>query len=510
MKDKSIQNKYQIIRTLGKNKFSETFLAKNKGQFFGGRYVIKKFRPILGNAQATQIRRLLRQEAKILKRLDAHPQIPQLVDSFVDGTNFYLVREWIGGITLEQKVKRDGVSSEAETKQILDSILKVLKYIHGYGIVYRQLKPSSILLHQRNWLHSRQEQNYLPIPIYFGGVKELEKEPEKLPLAGAAIALHREYLSPEQELGKSLYASDIYSLGLTAIYLLTGKTPAELSTDASGKLLWRQKSIELKTNLARVIDRAISPEPGDRFTSAESMLQALHSQPVLFSRSVVNVPAKSLITPEVKVTSALFMVGLGTMGTAFALSNLNFAWFTEQDKQNEIEQTKIEPNKMEKIASKIEKMPETFHSLVNPQPSSKSSESLAVPVFPVGTNREKVLASLGEPTMSSKGYWGMSWAFSYVNYAPERFSLGYLSDERTEKVRQTEITFVESTDLMTIHQTVRELLLDEYTLEIEHQLDRVFERSSDAQEFEGKKLRGIIQRNSQNGIYVGVWDKDFH
>ena len=280
MKGKLIHKKYEILQTLGRNAFCETFLAKEKSWFVRRRCIIKKFRPILGNPKADQIRKLFYQEAKVLKRLKGkNHKVPRIYEYFMDGEDFYLVREWIDGLTLKQKVQQQGKLPEEEVEQILDSVLSCLKYIHGYGIVYRQLKPSSIILRQSH-------KGYLPVPIYFGGVKELETNITQPHQGNLTLASQQEYIPPEQEQGKSVYASDLYSLGLTAIYLLTGKTPAELSVDPqTQRLLWYEEISDRRNHLIRVIDRAIHPKISDRFTSAEAMLKALRSplvDPLLF------------------------------------------------------------------------------------------------------------------------------------------------------------------------------------------------------------------------------------
>jgi len=328
MKGKLIKSKYRILRTLGKSKFSETFVAKDIQWISRRKYVIKKFRPILGNSQAEEIRRLFTHESKILQRLDNHSQIPRLYESFMDGEDFYLVREWVKGITLEQHVQQHGVLSESEARQVLDSILQVLKYIHGHGMVYHQLKPSSILLCQQDWWKRLIEKDHLPIPIYFGRVKELENQKSQTNLTNALIGGHREYISPEQRDGESFFASDLYSLGLTIIFLLTGKTPSALKLNSYNKLLWREEIPSLTTNLGRVVDRAISYVPKDRFTSAEEMLKALNSRPVIISEEIAGQRSKELlITPEVKITSLLFALGFGVMGISFGLLNFDFDQF---------------------------------------------------------------------------------------------------------------------------------------------------------------------------------------
>lgn len=506
MKGKLIQDKYIILKTLGRDKFSQTFLAKNKTRFGTRRYVIKKFRPILGNPHAKEIRDLFYKEATILNRLNSeNPQIPLLYGFFIDGEDFYLVREWIKGITLEQKVQQQGVLPESEVKQILDSILRVLEYIHSYDIVYRQLKPSCILLRQGNWLSQLKKQDYVPVPIYFGGVKELEAKAEKIRPVRAVLAHRKEYISPEQEEGQSVYASDLYSLGLTAIYLLTGKTPDELSLDSfSNRLLWQQEAPNLKTNLARVINRAICPNVKGRFASAKEMLQALNSQPVLISRSVINPESKkSVLTPETKLVLSMLSLSLGILGIAFGLLNFGLPQFSS--KKGELEDSSS-------TIARMDTMNQTFVDS-NPKYSQNSQdfqEGLDIPTFPVGTSQAGVMDSLGNPSVISKGYWGNSKAFSYFDFAPNQIALGYLSDVKTKKIRQTEVSFDESVELKTIHTTAQRLLLDNYSTEVEHQINQIFFNTSLNRQMKLKNLKMIIQRNSHNGIYLGVWDKDFH
>ena len=529
MKGKLIQNKYSVLQVLGQNAFSETFLAKDKNWFSHHRYVIKKFRPILGNPQAIAARRLFYQEASILKRLSGkNPQIPQLCEYFMDGEDFYIVRKWIDGITLKQKVQQQGKLSAAEVEQILDSILSFLEYIHSYGIVYCQLKPSSIILPRDRWLSRAKK---LPVPIYFGGVKEPELEIE-IERRGLVLAHQQEYISPEQERGSSVYASDLYSLGLTTIYLLTAKTPAQLPLDPRTKrLLWHREVPDLKIYLVRVIDRAISPNVSDRFSSASQMLRALHSRPVSISERVVDASThKPLLTSEVKVISSLFLIGLGVLGLAYILLNSSLASLFERDfasesaeisqnsstysdRQLEVEDKETEYGIQHNDRSGVTEIPQVATSANKSPCYSKKScsaiEAIYIPAFTVGTLQQEIISSLGEPSLKSKGYWQNSNAFLY-RFIPDRIDLGYLLDVDAKIVRQTEITFAESVDLLTIQQAAQRLLLDNYSPEIEHHLNQIYLNNSDRHEFETDRLEGVIERNSSNHIYLGIWDSAFH
>ncbi|MGD1918005.1 MAG: serine/threonine protein kinase [Pleurocapsa sp.] len=510
MKSATIQQKYKIIKVLRQDSLTETFLAQETGLYSLKRYVIKKFRPILCHPQAKAIKDLFYQEANTLKLLKGkNPQIPQLDDYFMDGEDFYLVREWIEGITLEQKVQQEGKLSETEVIKILDGILSVLEYIHGCGLVYGELSPSSIVLRQNNdWWQTRKKDN-LPVLIYFSGVKTTQPKNQRLSQRSLVLANPQEYVSPEQEKGDSAFESDFYSLGLTAIYLLTGKTPAELDVHPhTNQLLWHQETNDITSNLIRVIDRAIYPNISDRrngsqhrFTSAQEMRNALFPQSITISESLITQPEpKSKLTPEVKIVTALFCFGFGVMGIAVAMLNLDFKDFQHIEAQ----QDTVGFTQEDEPVISAESSSDSSFEAVAPQ------ATLNIPVFRVGTPQEQLIGSLGQPTYESRGYWGYSRAFLYKDFAQQGVDLGYLSDVATQTVLQTEMSFAESIKEVEVQKVLKQLLMSEYSVEIEQKIEQVINQKSDKQEFSVNNLKGIIQRNAQNRVYVGVWEADFH
>ena len=509
MKGTIINGKYKIIKVLGQSSLTITYLALGRGLYCFKRYVIKKFRPILGNPQARETKNLLYQEANTLKLLSGkNPQIPQLHDCFMDGEDFYLIREWIEGITLEQKVQREGKLPEEQVIKILGSILLALEYIHDYSFVYRQLSPSSIVLRQPSWSNRVKKQDCLPVLIYFSGIGKLEKETYKLNQRSLVLANRKEYVSPEQRRGESVYANDFYSLGLTAIYLLTGKTPAELKIEPYiNRLSWHHEVPNPTINLVRVIDRAISPNKRDRFTSAKEMLNALYPQSVVISKSLVTQPKeKPLVTPEAKIVTALFSAGLGIMGIAFVLLNFD-RWDSEI--AIDIPRNKSEAANSAKDLGKTQKtnfLP-PGDRVFEPQ---IPSPILNIPVFRVGTLQAQITNSLGKPTYNSRGFWGNSRAFLYKDFAQQQIDLGYLFDAATQTTMQTEVSFAKSVNEADIQRVLRQMLMSDYSDKIEQQIKQVIEGKSDRQEFSVNNLEGVIERNSQNRIYVAVWQQGFH
>lgn len=268
-----LSNRYQIIKTLGRGGFGETFLAIDTHLPSGKKCVIKQLKPIVATPEIPQwMCDRFEQEAHILESLGQnHSQIPQLYAYFQENNNFFLVQEWIDGITLTSKVEEEGVLSSEEVEYILIKLLPVLDYIHRQNIVHRDLKPDNIIYRHID---------KMPVLIDFGAVKEAMTSVMHNGSSAYSIAIGTPgYMSSEQAAGRPIYSSDLYSLGLTAIYLLTGKTPQYLQIDSrSGEILWRDEIPHLHSNLAGVIDRAIRFNPRERFPTAQEMLDALQLQ----------------------------------------------------------------------------------------------------------------------------------------------------------------------------------------------------------------------------------------
>jgi len=499
MKGKLIQEKYQILKILGHNVFSETFLAKDKGWLSRRRYIIKKIRPILGNSRVEEIRRMFYQEANILQRLSGkNSQIPRLYEYFMDGEDFYLVREWIDGLTLKQKVEQQGKLPAEQVEDILKSILAFLQYIHSYDIVYRQLKPSTIVLRRNNWSFGKSA-SYLPIPIYFGGVKELEKTIDNHNRHILAVAHQQQYISPEQEQGKSVFASDLYSLGLTAIYLLTGKNPAEFSLHPrTGRLMWHQDVPSPKIHLVRAIERAICPQVDRRYGSAKEMLEALDSRTVSLSLPKIAPSPKIAFSSEVKIISLLSSAGIGILGMTFLLLNLDLP----QSDRNEAEETIR--------AFQADTLPTDPSTSLSADRADELPETSKVPVSPLGMTQQNIINLLGEPSTNSRGYWQNSRALLYEDVVPEKIALGYLTDTVSTKVRQAEIAFANSVDLRTIKQEAKKILQNSYSPEVDHYINQVYFKTSDRHYFSTRNFEGVVQRNPQEHIYIAIWEKGFH
>ncbi len=280
-----LNNRYEIIKTLGRGGFGETFLAVDTHMPSARQCVIKQLKPILEKPEIpTWLQERFQREAAILEELgENHSQIPKLYAYFSEAGNFYLVQEWIEGLTLTQQCQRQGKFSSEDVQNLLVNLLPVLDFVHQHRIIHRDIKPDNIILRTRDGK---------PTLIDFGIIKETMEtvvNPDGKSAYSVAIGTPG-YMASEQAAGRPVYASDLYSLGLTAIFLLTGKTPQYLDHDPhSGEILWRQEAPHVSPALAGILERCIPFNPRDRFGSAREMLAALNQSAALEDRTAATV-----------------------------------------------------------------------------------------------------------------------------------------------------------------------------------------------------------------------------
>ncbi|NJM21459.1 MAG: DUF4101 domain-containing protein [Richelia sp. RM2_1_2] len=270
-----LNNRYKILNILGSGGFGDTFLAEDTQMPSSRRCVIKQLKPVTNNNP--QIHQLVQErfqrEAAILEELgESSSQIPKLYAYFNENGEFYLVQEYIEGQTLTQKLQQQGLMSESLVKSILIDILPVLSFIHSKRIVHRDIKPDNIMVRNSDGK---------AILIDFGAVKEtmatiVTNSGNTTP---SIVIGTPGFMPMEQSAGRPQFSSDLYSLGLTAIYLLTGKIPQQLETDFhTGEILWRQYALNVSPSLAMVLDKSILPVARDRYPSARDMLADIQQQ----------------------------------------------------------------------------------------------------------------------------------------------------------------------------------------------------------------------------------------
>lgn len=269
-----LAHRYRILQKLSSGGFGDTFLAEDTHLPSGKTCVIKQLKPINNNLQIYQVvQERFKREAILLEDLgNNHPQIPNLYAYFEENQHFYLVQEYIEGQTLTHLVEKQGKQNEDNVKQILLSILNILEYVEEKGIIHRDIKPDNIII---------REGDRIPVLIDFGAVREtMGTVISSSGRSTQSIVIGTPgFMPPEQSAGRPVFSSDLYALGLTAIYLLTAKLPQELETNPlNGEILWHHKELGISPRLESLIDQTIKPQVAERFPTATAMREAIETQ----------------------------------------------------------------------------------------------------------------------------------------------------------------------------------------------------------------------------------------
>lgn len=273
-----LRDRYRVIKALGQGGFGATFLAKDESLPGEPCCVIKQLRPTTTSAHLLSMaRELFEREARTLGKIGNHPQVPMLLAYFEDHEQFYLVQEYISGSTLQQEVRKSGPVSEAGVKQFLSEILPLLQYIHSQQVIHRDIKPANLI---------RREQDKKLVLIDFGAVKNqvgsTANNSEQTALTNFAIGTPG-FAPPEQMALRPVYASDIYAVGVTCIYLLTGKLPKDLDYNPStGEMMW-QKYVQISNHLEEVLKKMLEASVRHRYQASGDILRALDLEPYISS-----------------------------------------------------------------------------------------------------------------------------------------------------------------------------------------------------------------------------------
>ncbi len=274
-----LSDRYQVVKPLGQGGFGATFLAHDQALPGEPSCVIKQLRPAATAPHVLKMaRELFEREAKTLGKIGNHPQLPRLLDYFEDQQQFYLVQEYISGATLQQEIQRNGNLTEAGVKQFLSEILPLLQYIHEQKVIHRDIKPANLI---------RRTQDARMVLIDFGAVKNqvtqsIAGQSEQTALTAFAIGTPG-FAPPEQMAMRPVYASDIYALGVTCIYLLTGKTPKDLEYNPStGEMIW-EALVQVSDHLTSVLRKMLEVSVRNRYKSAQEVLRGLEMEPYLDS-----------------------------------------------------------------------------------------------------------------------------------------------------------------------------------------------------------------------------------
>lgn len=198
---------------------------------------------------------MFEREAQLLMKLE-HPGIVRVLDYFADSGRHYLMLEHINGQDTRQLVRQNGPQKESTVIKWAMEIAATLKYLHEQDppIVHRDLTPDNLVLREDGSI----------MVIDFGAANEF------IGTATGTLVGKQAYIAPEQLRGKAVTQSDLYSLGCTLFYYLTGKEPEALSTSDP-----RTEKPEVSPELAELVTTLTEMEAADRYKSAQHLIPVL-------------------------------------------------------------------------------------------------------------------------------------------------------------------------------------------------------------------------------------------
>jgi eukaryotic-like serine/threonine-protein kinase len=251
-----IIGKYKILQTIGSGGFGTVYLAEDT-------WIDKKVALKVPHKQSVDFGELLR-EPRLLASLN-HPNIVTILTAEKQENVFFIVMEFVPGETLEAIVAREGALDLARALDYTCQICNAVDHAHRHGVLHRDLRPSNVLVAERG----------LCKVADFGTSRFLE-----IAAHGTTVIGSPPYMAPEQFHGKAVFASDLYSIGVTMYQMLTGvlpydtPSPADLARLMRGELLTgpRLRNAKVPKAINDIVLKAMAPEITARYQRAGELL----------------------------------------------------------------------------------------------------------------------------------------------------------------------------------------------------------------------------------------------
>jgi serine/threonine protein kinase len=270
-------DRYRAVQPIGRNQSSRTFIGWDTRRIAQPKCLIKAFIPS-GQSRIDQEKaaNTFRQTVVRLDAVGQHPRVPDLYGYFERDRMQIIVQQFVEGLTAAQLLQAKGTLSEAQILNLLQHLLSTLRTLHQHRIVHRDIKPTNLIQPPgtEDWILAD-----------LGAVKYASQT--QLAQPGTRVG-SAEYAAPEQLQGQTHFASDIYSLGVTCLHLLTRLSPFDLFDSVVGGWLWRHVTVDVSPALADVLDKMVQIDLRQRYTAVDEICQDLQQ----------NLSVKCFSTPE--------------------------------------------------------------------------------------------------------------------------------------------------------------------------------------------------------------------
>src|SRR5688572_16937092 len=251
--------KYRILEPLGSGGFGTVYLAEDT-------WIDKRVALKIPHRQNLDFGELLR-EPRLLASLN-HPNIVTVITAEKQDNVFFIVMEYVPGETLENLIAGRGALEIATVLDYTCQIVNAVEHAHKQGVIHRDLRPANEFVTANGLLKVGD----------FGTSRFLE-----IAALGTTVIGSPPYMAPEQFEGRAVFASDLYSLGVTMYQMLTGElpydtpAPADLDRLRRGELVKppRSRNPQLPLAVDDIVMRALSGPIGTRYQRAEDFMQDL-------------------------------------------------------------------------------------------------------------------------------------------------------------------------------------------------------------------------------------------
>lgn len=282
--------KYKLLRLIGEGGMASVYEAEH--ETLGSKAAIKVLNPLLSSNK--QIRERFKNEARLMASLE-HPNITRVLDYEESDSHLAIAMELLPGEDLSARIRRQGKLSEDEIVRIFEQVLQGFEYAHSKGVVHRDIKPSNIFL-----LPNGQ------VKILDFGIAKLFDNGGEMTQTGTQMGTPV-YMSPEQvNAEKNIdHRSDIYSLGVTLFYALSGKAPYD-STTSSQFAIFKKiveeplPSLEGPRWLVAMVHKACQKDRNHRYASCSAWALALRQRHTDAETTVITDTDKTVIEPTSK------------------------------------------------------------------------------------------------------------------------------------------------------------------------------------------------------------------
>ncbi len=253
-----VQDRYRIVKFLGRGGMGAVYLCED--QRLPGKHWALKEMVVYDPVVAEQVKDSFIREAQMLAGL-RHRTLPVIVDYFSLRDKQYLVMEYIEGDTLATFIQQEGTPSETQVLRWALELAQVLDYLHRQErpVIFRDLKPENIIVTADHHVKL----------VDFGLARHFEPGKRRDTQACGSVG----YAPPEQweDLKQTDARSDIYSLGATLYYVLTGKPPSPIY--GSHRIRPHRPSVD--TGLEALVLKCLQPDPSQRYANAAELITDL-------------------------------------------------------------------------------------------------------------------------------------------------------------------------------------------------------------------------------------------